>query len=64
MKWYAVGIMASAAVGFAVPASATVFGYTGAEVTYTVPSSGVYSILAFGAEGGQAFVDRPGRRRR
>ena len=53
MKWFALAMIASAGVAFAMPASATIFGYTGAEVTYTAPSSGVYSILAFGAEGGR-----------
>ena len=53
MKWFALAMIASAGVAFAMPASATIFGYTGAELTYTVPSSGVYSILAFGAQGGR-----------
>ena len=52
MKRFALAMIASAGVAFAMPASATIFGYTGAELTYTVPSSGVYSILAFGAQGG------------
>jgi PEP-CTERM motif len=42
-------IMASA------QAHATIFSYTGSEVTYTVPTSGVYDILAIGATGGGAF---------
>ena len=53
MKRFALAMIASAGVALAMPASATIFGYTGAELTYTVPSSGVYSILAFGAQGGR-----------
>src|SRR5258708_7395524 len=33
-------------------AGATVIGYTGSSTTFTVPTTGTYDIVAFGAQGG------------
>src|SRR4051794_38310898 len=38
-----------------VQAAPVVFDYTGSLVTFTVPTSGLYQILAFGAQGGDLF---------
>jgi hypothetical protein len=40
-----------------VQAAPVVFDYTGSLVTFTVPTSGLYQILAFGAQGGNLEVD-------
>jgi hypothetical protein len=50
--------MLSASAGIAAlaytidPAAAVTFNYTGAIVNYTVPTTGIYTIDAFGAQGG------------
>lgn len=44
-------VTASATAASAAPVT---FGYTGGFQTYTVPTTGLYSVLAFGAQGGDA----------
>ena len=55
----AVALFAAAA---AVPAWAAPITYTGAETTYTVPTAGLYDILAIGGGGGSGFAGNIGGR--
>ena len=47
------------AVGLSAPAAYAapiIFDYTGSLVTFTVPTTGIYQVLAFGAQGGSFHV--------
>ncbi|MBD1844772.1 hypothetical protein H6F89_15480 [Cyanobacteria bacterium FACHB-63] len=58
MRYAVLGAVAIGALAYAVPASAltTTFNYTGNIQTYSVNTTGVYTINAYGAQGGTGFV--------
>lgn len=49
---FALAALGPLAVGM--PAAADVISFSGATTTYTVPTTGVYEIMAYGAEGGSS----------
>ena len=56
-KYLAVATLALTALAPSAYAAPVVFGYTGAIATYTVASTGVYTINAIGAQGGHGTIN-------
>jgi hypothetical protein len=57
----AISLAALLAVGgLAIPAHAALISYSGAQTTYTVPATGLYTIDAIGGGGGNAFTSTYG----
>ena len=56
MNRFTLGCIGAALLTFAAPAGAapTVFSYSGVIDTFTAPTTGEYSIFAYGARGGAA----------
>ena len=55
-----VGASALAFTATAAEATTTFFGYSGAIVSWTAPTTGLYTIDAWGAQGGQGGIQNRG----
>ncbi|MBD1843151.1 hypothetical protein H6F89_06990 [Cyanobacteria bacterium FACHB-63] len=62
MRYAILGAVAIGAIASAAPASALqTFNFTGNIQSWTVPTTGVYTITAFGAQGGRSNGGRGGQ---